>query len=101
MKTVERSFVIAGLAFLIATGETLAQTRDPVVGAWELNVAKSAFSPGPAPKNEMRIYEASGSDFKLTVKGIDGDGKPTSIRTLTRSDDPSRRDTLAVSPRLV
>jgi hypothetical protein len=80
MKTVERSFVVAGLAFLIATGAALAQANDPVVGTWELNVAKSAYSPGPAPKSETRIYVASGSDLKLTLKGIDGDGKPTSIQ---------------------
>jgi hypothetical protein len=80
MKTVERSLVVAGLGFLIATGAALAQATDPVVGTWELNVAKSAYSPGPAPKSETRIYVASGSDLKLTLKGIDGDGKPTSIQ---------------------
>lgn len=80
MKTVERSFVVAGLAFVIATGAASAQAKDPVVGTWELNVAKSSFSPGPAPKSETRIYEASGSDLKLTLKGIGGDGKPTSIQ---------------------
>lgn len=80
MKTVERRFVGAGLAFLIATGAALAQAKDPVVGTWELNVAKSSYSPGPAPKSETRIYVASGSDLKLTLKGIDGEGKPTSIQ---------------------
>jgi len=80
MKTVERSVVVAGLVFLIAAGAALAQAEDPVVGTWELNVAKSAFSPGPAPKSETRIYVASGSDLKLTLKGIDGGGKPTSIQ---------------------
>lgn len=50
------------------------------MGTWELNVAKSAFSPGPAPKSETRIYQVSGSDLKVTSKGIDGAGKPTSIQ---------------------
>lgn len=80
MKDIDRSLVVAGLALLIATGEALAQATDPVVGTWELNPTKSAFTPGPAPKSETRIYEASGSDIKLTVKGIDGNGKPTSIQ---------------------
>ena len=79
MKTFERSFVVASLAFLIAAA-ALAQAKDPVEGTWELNVAKSTFSPGPAPKSETRIYVASGSDLKLTLKGVDGDGKPTSIQ---------------------
>ena len=80
MRNIERSLVVAGLSLLIATGQALAQATDPVVGTWELNLAKSAFTPGPAPKSETRIYEASGSDFKLTLKGIDGNGKPTSIQ---------------------
>jgi hypothetical protein len=78
MKTIERGLVVTGLAFLIGTGG-LAQAPDPVVGTWELNLAKSTFSPGPAPKSEMRIYQASGSDLKLTLTGVDGAGKPTSI----------------------
>ena len=81
MKTVERSFVVAGLAFLIATGAAWAQAKDAVEGTWELNVTKSAFSPGPAPKSETRTYVASGSDMKLTLKGLGVDGKPTSIQT--------------------
>jgi hypothetical protein len=80
MKPIARTLVVAGLAFLVATGEALTQATDPVVGTWELNPAKSSFSPGPAPKSETRIYVASGSDLKLTLKGIAGDGKPISIQ---------------------
>ena len=86
MKTIVRSLVVAGLAFLVATGEALTQAPDPVVGTWELNLAKSSFSPGPAPKSETRIYVASGSDLKLTLKGIGADGKPTSIQALYSPD---------------
>jgi hypothetical protein len=80
MKYIERSLVVAGLALLIATGQALAQATDPVVGTWELNLAKSTFTPGPAPKSETRTYAASGSDFKLALKGTDGNAKPTSIQ---------------------
>jgi hypothetical protein len=80
MKTINRSLVAVSLVFLCATGQTLAQVTDPVVGTWELNLTKSTFSPGPAPKSETRIYTASGSDLKLAVKGVDGNGKPTSIQ---------------------
>ncbi len=86
MKTVARRFIVAGLAFLIATGAALAQAKDPIEGTWELNVAKSAFSPGPAPKSETRVYVASGSDLKLTLKGVDGNGKPTAIQSSYRID---------------
>jgi hypothetical protein len=57
--------------------KALAQGPDPIVGTWELNVAKSKYSPGPAPKSESRTYVMAGQDIKATSKGVDGTGKPT------------------------
>jgi hypothetical protein len=46
------------------------------MGTWKLNEAKSKFPPG-ASKNTTVVYEAAGDSVKVTVDGIDGDGKPT------------------------
>jgi hypothetical protein len=46
------------------------------MGAWKLNEGKSKFAPG-APKNTAVVYEAAGDKIKVTVDGVDGDGKPT------------------------
>ena len=46
------------------------------IGTWKLNEAKSHFVPG-APKNTMVVYEAVGDNVKVTMEGIDKDGKPT------------------------
>jgi hypothetical protein len=84
--------------FLVLFGiQPRAQSNDPVVGTWVLNVAKSKFNPGPAPKSEERTYAVAGSEIKATSKGVDGDGKPTSAtwtvvydgkeRALTGVDD--------------
>ena len=59
----------------------IAQTADPIAGTWELNLAKSKFIPGPAPKSETRIYEVNGDKIKLTIKGIDAAGKPTAVQS--------------------
>jgi len=48
----------------------------PNMGTWKLNEAKSKFSPG-ASKNTMVVYAADGDSVKVTVHGVDGDGKPT------------------------
>jgi len=48
----------------------------PNMGTWKLNEAKSKFPPG-ASKNTTVVYEAAGDSVKVTVDGIDGDGKPT------------------------
>lgn len=56
----------------------LAQGTDPILGTWELNVAKSKYSPGPPPRSQTRTYILAGDAVKATVKGIGSDGKPTS-----------------------
>jgi hypothetical protein len=48
----------------------------PNMGTWKLNEAKSKFPPG-ASKNTTVVYEAAGDNVKVTVDGVDGDGKPT------------------------
>jgi hypothetical protein len=46
------------------------------MGTWKLTEAKSKL-PAGAPKNTMVVYETAGDNVKVTVDGIDGDGKPT------------------------
>jgi len=46
------------------------------MGTWKLNEAKSKLTPG-AGKNDTVVYEAAGDNVKVTVDGIDKDGKPT------------------------
>src|ERR1700690_1903757 len=48
----------------------------PNMGTWKLNEAKSKFPP-MAAKNNTVVYEAMGDNVKVTVDGVDGDGKPT------------------------
>jgi hypothetical protein len=63
------------LVFALVGVELAAQSTDPVVGTWELNVAKSKFSPGPAPKSETRTYAVVGQEVKATSKSVDETGK--------------------------
>ena len=49
---------------------------NPNLGTWKLNEAKSKFPPG-ASKNLTVVYEAAGDSIKVTVDGVDGEGKPT------------------------
>jgi hypothetical protein len=45
-----------------------AQPKDPFVGSWRLNLAKSKYSPGPPPKSTTSTYEAAGQGYKISVK---------------------------------
>jgi hypothetical protein len=49
---------------------------NPTLGTWKLNEAKSKMSPG-LPKNLTAVIEAVGDNIKVTLDGVDGQGKPT------------------------
>jgi len=59
--------------FALLTGATFAQS-DPQVGVWKLNIAKSKYSPGPAPKSGSTRIEAAGAGAKVTVDQEIADG---------------------------
>lgn len=46
----------------------------PVMGTWKLNESKSKI-PAGATKNNTVVYEAAGDSVKVTVDGVDGQGK--------------------------
>jgi len=48
----------------------------PQMGTWKLNEAKSKLAPGAA-KNTMVVYSTAGDNVKVTVDGVDKDGKAT------------------------
>ncbi len=54
----------------------LANAANPNIGTWKLNEAKSKM-PAKGPKNHTVVYETAGDDIKVTVDGVDADGKPT------------------------
>jgi len=64
----------------------VALASDLVVGTWKLNVGNSKFSPGPAPKEETRIYEAQGDGIKVIVSTMEADGHSTTVRIAANYD---------------
>jgi hypothetical protein len=66
---------LASLVVFLA-GVALCVAADLNMGTWKLNEAKSKLSPG-ATRNNTVVYEAAGDSVKITVDGIDNEGKPT------------------------
>jgi hypothetical protein len=67
--------VTTTLAVLLAGAAIVsAQAKDPFVGIWRLNVAKSKYSPGPAPKAQTSTYEAAGQGYRVSVKSEPASG---------------------------
>jgi len=54
----------------------ITHAADNQVGTWKLNVAKSKFSPGPAPKDGTLTIEAEPNGYKLTVHRTSAQGNP-------------------------
>jgi len=48
-----------------------------LAATWKLDLTKSKFNPGPAPRSSTLTYEAVGQGFKATNEGIDAQGNPT------------------------
>jgi hypothetical protein len=97
------------LSFLVisslASGPLLAQ-GNPFVGNWKLNVAKSKFEPGPAPKSQTRTVVAEGEGAKYSFEGVRADGTSFSYSftanydgkdcTITGTGAPGSADTIAI-----
>jgi uncharacterized ParB-like nuclease family protein len=83
MQTIFKTLFVGAI---LAIGTGMALAADAVVGTWQLNLAKSTFSPGPAPKSQTRIYAESAQGITLTVETTAADGKK-STATLTFKDD--------------
>jgi hypothetical protein len=72
MKT--RTILLTLAVLFTAVGVSFA--ADVNMGTWKLNDAKSKLSPGTG-KNTTVVYAAAGDSVKVTVDGVDADGKPT------------------------
>jgi hypothetical protein len=82
MKTL--AAVIVGV-FALSFAAVQAQ-NEQLVGRWVLNVAKSRYSPGPPPKQQVTVYEEAGNGVKSTVTSTSADGKTLEYTFTTALD---------------
>lgn len=68
--------VALGVAVMLA-GTTFAQSSDPRLGTWKLNLAKSTYPAGTAPKSVTFTQVAAGTGVKVTVETVAADGTVT------------------------
>ncbi len=91
MHSIKRPVTVAAVmilsAILIADVTTLpAQDKDPRVGTWKLNVAKSKYSPGPAPQSQTLTVEGAGNGETVTSEVVGADGKRTTTKYTANFD---------------
>jgi hypothetical protein len=68
--------VVLALCLGPAIASIASAQNEPRVGTWELDLAKSTFSPGPAPKKQTLTFHAAGPQWVALLQGLDASGKP-------------------------
>lgn len=79
----------AALAVMLVAFPLLSSAQVPtgLVGTWKVNLAKSTYSPGPAPRSQTsRWATAPGGGWTDIVDGVDAAGKPTHTEQVTMFD---------------
>jgi hypothetical protein len=84
--------VFVGLALALPATELQADLQpsappdERVFGTWQLDVARSKFSPGPAYRNQIRMYERHDDGVKATIKTTYPDGHTTDVEYIADYD---------------
>jgi hypothetical protein len=76
--------VWAASPFVLASQPPASQDR--ILGTWVLNLVKSKYTPGPAPKSQRRTYEANPDGIRTTVVTVFADGRSTTVEFVADYD---------------
>ena len=67
------------LTLTIAFGSLAVAQGKMRIGTWELNLEKSTFSPGPAPRRQTLTFEQKGAQWMALIQGTDASGNPINV----------------------
>ena len=78
--------VRSGAELLALAPQSQVSADDRVLGTWVLAVAKSKYNPGPAPRSQMRTYQAHPDGVKATIRTVNADGHSSDIQYTAKYD---------------
>ncbi len=67
------------LTAIVLCGLLAASAADPVLGVWKLNLSRSRYNPGPAPRSQTRTYVQTANGIQVTIRSIDTTGRSSTI----------------------
>jgi hypothetical protein len=67
--------LLISTAVLFCVFAAMVAAADHSLGTWKMNVAKSKFSPGPAPKSGTSVYSQEGDWIVIKSTGVDSAGQ--------------------------
>jgi hypothetical protein len=68
--------VMFALGFVLCQAPVVSAQGELRAGTWELNLARSTFSPGPPPRKQTLTFRAAGPHWTALLQGVDAAGKP-------------------------
>ena len=74
------------LILLAVATAALGFGADPVLGTWKLNLEKSTYKPGPAPKSQTRVYQATKDGTRVSVTTVNAAGATTIFQFDSNAD---------------
>ncbi len=70
----------------IVLSSSVALAGENWLGTWNLDLAKSQYSPGPAPRSLTLKFAATPGGIRFTGDGVNADGKPNHSMFLSKFD---------------
>jgi hypothetical protein len=71
------SVIVVTFIGLVTGAVAQAQAKDPLMGTWKLNRAKSSFNPGPAPVSRTMKFEPAGDGIRHHIETYVNNGSGT------------------------
>ena len=78
--------VLVMLVAALSTLALLAQSQEAFYGLWKVDMRKSKYSPGPAPKSNMKKYEPYKDGFKATQDMVTAKGEKVHLEVIAKVD---------------
>ena len=78
--------VVVMLVPALAALALLAQSQEAFYGLWKVDMSKSKYSPGPAPKSNMKKYEPWKDGFKATQDMVTAKGEKVHVEVIAKVD---------------
>ena len=75
-RTAFLSLAVLSVAIFAFPRASLAQSSS-LIGTWKINLEKSKFTPGTAPRSQINTYQQDGQNIRGTVQTIDAQGNAT------------------------
>jgi hypothetical protein len=83
----KRLLVLAAvIGVSLAVPGLMAAQSNAQLGTWKMNLTKSKFNPGPAPKSETLTITPQGEGAKYSFTGVAGDGSNIACSFTTNFD---------------